>query len=72
MFILPIGLLHMHRQIITSHNLVTKIKNILTHIKIDTPMTFCADMLSMITYRAGSVQMTYKPIHYVHLNPFPV
>jgi len=55
-----------------SHNVVTEIKKILTLIKIDTPITFCTDMSSIITYCAGSVQMTYEPIQHVHLNPFPV
>ena len=62
----------MHRQIIMSHNVVTQIKKIVTHIKIDTLITFGGDISSIITYCAGSVQMTYEPIQYVHLNPFPV
>ena len=55
-----------------SHNVVTKIKKILTRSKIDTAITFWGDMSSIITYCAGCVQVTYEPIQYVHLNPFPV
>jgi len=42
-----------------SHYVVTEIKETLPRIKIDTPITFCGDMSSIITYCAGSVQMTY-------------
>ena len=55
-----------------SHYIVTEIKKILPRTKIDTPTAFCGDMSSIMTYCAGSVQMTYEPIQYVHLNPFPV
>jgi len=41
-------------------------------IKIDTPITVCGDMSSIITYCTGIVQMTYESIYSVHLNPFPV
>jgi len=71
-FVWPIGPLHMHRIIITSHNVVTENKKILKRINIDTPMTFCRDMSSIITYCACLVQMIYEPIQYVHLKPFPV
>jgi len=47
-------------------------QKILTHTKQDIPITFCRDMLSIITYCAGSAEMIYKLIHYIHLNPFPV
>jgi len=62
----------MHRRIIMSHNIVSEIKKIPSRIKIDTPTTFCRNITSIITYCAGCVPMTYEPIHYVHLNPFPV
>jgi hypothetical protein len=62
----------MHLRIIMSHNVVTEINKILTHSKIDTPITICGDMLSIITYCAGSEQMTYKPIQSICPNPFPV
>jgi len=62
----------MPRRIIMSHNVVTEIQNMLTCVKVDTLITFGADMSSIITYCTGSVQMTYRPIQYVHLNPFPV
>jgi len=55
-----------------SHNVVTEIKKILPRIKIDTAITFCGDMSSIITYCAHSVRVTYVQIQYVHLNPYPV
>jgi hypothetical protein len=55
-----------------SDNIVTEIKKLLACIKIDTPTTDCGDMSSIIENCAGCVHMTYEPIQYVHLNPFPV
>jgi len=55
-----------------SHNVVTEIKKILMCSKIDTAVTFWGDMSSMIIDCAGCGQVTYEPIQYVHLNPFPI
>jgi hypothetical protein len=43
-FVWHIRPLHMHRGIIMSHNLVTEIKKLPTHRKIDLRITFCRDM----------------------------
>jgi hypothetical protein len=71
-FVWPRRPLHMHNQTMMSHNVVTEIKIIVTCNKIHLTFTFCGEMLSIITYCAGCVQVTYEPIQYVHLNPFPV
>jgi len=71
-FVRPLGPLHMHKRIIMAHNVVTEIQKILTCVKVDTPITFGADMSSITTCCTGCIQMTYKPIQYVHLNPFSV
>jgi hypothetical protein len=54
-----------------SHNVVAEINNILKRNTIDTAITFGRDIWSIMTYCAGCVQVTYEPIQYVHLNPFP-
>jgi hypothetical protein len=72
MFLWHIGPLHMAKRIILSYNVVTEIKQILTRVIIDTPIMICGDMSSIITYCTSSVQITYQPIQYVHLNTFPV
>jgi len=72
MFIWPVGPLHLHGRMRMSHNEVSEIKKIVTRIKIDIQITFSGDKSPIITYCAGRVQMTYEPIQYVHLNPFPV
>jgi hypothetical protein len=43
----------------------------LTRNTIATEITFCSDTSSIITYCTSGVQVTYEPIQYVHLNPFP-
>ena len=55
-----------------SHNLVTEIKNKLTHRKIDTPITFRADKSSVITNCARGVPMTNERLQFVHPHPIPV
>jgi len=62
----------MHRQFIMSHNLGTDIKNVLTHSKMDTRITFHRDILSIISNGARRVQMADKPLLHVHLNLIPV
>jgi len=71
-FVWPVRLLHLHSGTIVSHNVVTEIKKIVSCNKIDTAITFCGNMSSIITYCTGCVQVTNEAIKYVNLNPFPV
>jgi hypothetical protein len=61
----------MYQRIIISYNLGTEIKTMLTGSKLGIQSTFRTHMVSLITYCAGSVQMTNEPLQYVHLNPIP-
>jgi hypothetical protein len=61
LFIWPVGSLTMHRQMIMFHNVLTNINNILALAKVDTPITFCGNIFSIITYCTRTIQTNIDP-----------
>jgi len=64
-----IQLLHMHRRVIMTHNLVTQIKKMLTGSKIDTQSGFHRDMMSKVKISISVALITQELSPYLCLNP---
>ena len=68
----PILPLHMHRQIIMSHNLVTEMKEKLTGNEIDAPMTFRRDTFSNMSICLFTLLAKQEPSRFVCPDPISI
>jgi hypothetical protein len=64
--------LHMHRQIIMSHNLVTEIKKKLTRSKIGQQLAFRRDQMSKITVSISIFLQMKEPSQFPRRNPISI
>jgi len=64
--------LHMHRQIIMSHNLVTEIMPKLTRSKIGIQLAFHRDQTSKSTFCTTILPQTLEPLPSLRWNPISI